>query len=289
MEQKDIYKIIAEYRSKMSKSQHKIADYILDNTHSAAFLTGAKLAVAVGVSEATIVRFANFIGFSGYNDFQKNLAHSVEKQLNTVDRLKMSRSVHSESERSIFDVFEGDIQNIKSTMNNLNHTDLQNATEKIIQATHVYIVSNRSTISLGTFLQYYLDLLFGKSELIHTTASAFDRIHNVNEDDVVIGISFARYTQSTLDIVSYANERGASIIALTDEFTSPITAFADISLFSSIKMPSFLDSFVAPLSVINVLIACIGNHESIDVDKRLEDFENLWDRYNVFFDEDDYK
>src|SRR5699024_4830591 len=150
----------------------------------------------------------------------------------TVDRLMMSRSVHSEYERSIFDVFEGDIKNIKATMNNLNHTDLQNATEKIIQATHVYIVSNRSTISLGTFLQYYLDLLFGKSELIHTTASAFDRIHNVNEDDVVIGISFARYTQSTLDIVSYANERGASIIALTDEFTSPITAYADISLFS---------------------------------------------------------
>src|SRR5699024_6679597 len=179
----------------MSKSQHKIADYILDNTHSAAFLTGAKLALAVGVSEATIVRFANFIGFSGYNDFQKNLAHSVEKQLNIVDRIKMSRSVHSESERSIFDVFEGDVQNIKATLNYLNHTDRQNATQNNIQATHVYIVSNRSTISLGTFLQYYLDLLFGKSELIHTTASAFDRILNVNEDNVVIGISFGRYTQ----------------------------------------------------------------------------------------------
>src|SRR5699024_7621746 len=164
-EQKDIYKIIAEYRSKMSKSQNKIADYILDNTHSAAFLTGAKLALAVGVGVATIVRFAYFIGLSGYNDFQTNLDHSVDKKLIIVDCIKMSRYVHSESERSIFDVFEGDIQNIKATMNNLNHTDLQNATEKIIQATHVYIVSNRSTISLGTFLQYYLDLLFGKSEL----------------------------------------------------------------------------------------------------------------------------
>src|SRR5699024_926518 len=115
----------------MSKSQHKIADYILDNTHSAAFLTGAKLAIAVGVSDATIVRFSNFIVLSRYIDFRKNLFHSVEQQLNTVDRLKMSRSVHSEYERSIFDVFEGDIQNIKSTMNNLNHTDLRNATEKI--------------------------------------------------------------------------------------------------------------------------------------------------------------
>src|SRR5699024_3290483 len=116
----------------MSKTQHKIADYILDNTHSGAFLTDAKLALAVCVSEGTIVRFTKFIRLSGYNDFQKNLAHAVEKQLNTVDRIKMSRSVHSESERSIFDVFEGDIQNIKATMNNLNHTDLQNATEKII-------------------------------------------------------------------------------------------------------------------------------------------------------------
>src|SRR5699024_5140079 len=107
----------------------------------------------------------------------------------------------------------------------------------------------------------------------------------VNEDDVVIGISFARYTQSTLDILSYANERGASIIALTDEFTSPITAFADISLFSSITMPSFLDSFVAPLSVINVLITCIGHHESIYIDKRIEDFRNLLHGTYIFLDE----
>lgn len=289
VEEKNIYKIIAEYRNRMSKSQHKIADYVLDNIHSVAFLTGAKLAEAVGVSEATIVRFANFIGFSGYNDFQKNLAHSVEKQLNTVDRLKMSRSVHSKSERSIYDIFEGDIQNIQATMNNLDHTDIENAAEKIVQAKRIYIIANRSAVSLGTFLQYYLDLLFGKSELIHTTASAFDRIHNVDENDVVIGISFARYTQNTLDVVSYADERGANIIALTDEYTSPITAYADISLFASSSMSSFLDSFVAPFSLINVLIAYLGNHKSIDIDERFQNFENLWNRYNVFFDETEYK
>lgn len=272
----------------MSKSQHKIADYILDNTHSVAFLTGAKLANVVGVSEATIVRFANFIGFSGYNDFQKNLAHSVEKQLNTVDRLKMSRSVHSKSERSIYDIFEGDMHNIKETMNNLNHSDIKNAAEKIVQANRVYIVANRSAVSLGIFLQYYLDLLFGKSELIHTTAAAFDRIHSVDEDDVVIGISYARYTKSTLEVISYAHEKNATIIALTDEYNSPITAYADISLFASSSNSSFMDSFVAPLSVINVLVAYISNHESINIDERLQEFENLWNRYNVFFEEDNY-
>lgn len=272
----------------MSKSQHKIADYILDNTHSAAFLTGAKLALAVGVSEATIVRFANFIGFSGYNDFQNTLARSVEKQLTTVDRLKMSKSVHSKSERSIYDIFEGDMQNIKDTMNNLNHSDIKNAAEKIVKAKRVYIVANRSAVSLGILLQYYLNLLFGKSELIHTTAAAFDQIHNVNEDDVVIGISYARYTKSTLDVVSYAHEKKATIIALTDEYTSPITAYADIALFASSSNTSFMNSFVAPISVINVLVTYTSNHDSINIDERLEDFENLWDRYNIFIEEDSY-
>src|SRR5699024_2949040 len=174
VEEKNIYKIIAEYRNRMSKSQHKIADYVLDNTHSVAFLTRAKLAEAVGVSEATIVRFANLIGFSGHKDFQQNLANAVETQLTPVYSIKMSRSLHSKSERSIYDIFECDIQNIQATMNNLNHTDIENAAEKIVQAKRIYIIANRSAVSLGTFLQYYLDLLFGKSELIHTTASAFD-------------------------------------------------------------------------------------------------------------------
>ncbi|HLS23640.1 MAG TPA: MurR/RpiR family transcriptional regulator [Pseudogracilibacillus sp.] len=283
MKQKRFYNLINEKRPEMSKSQHIIADYILENPHSIPFLTGAKLAELTGVSEATIVRFATFLGFKGYNEMQQQLAQTVERRLNTVERLAMSRSEYTETEKVIYDHFNEDIKNIQSTMEQLNIDDFERAAQYILDAKRIYIIANRSAFSLGTFLQYYFNIIFDKSELIHTTESAFDHIHDVNEDDVVVGISYARYTKSTLDVVNYAKDKGAKIIALTDNFTSPITAYANISLFASSNMKSFLDSFVAPLSVINTLIAYIGNKQQEETEKRLESFEKLWDRYDVFY------
>ncbi|HLR73819.1 MAG TPA: MurR/RpiR family transcriptional regulator [Virgibacillus sp.] len=280
MSTRNVFKTITSERPNMSKAQVKIANYILENPHSVPFLTGSKLAKMAGVSEATVVRFATFLGYKGYNEFQQHLMKSAERQLNTVERLKMSRAVYDETEKTIYDIFQDDINNIKSTMQNLNLDDFKKAANYLLNAERIYIIANRSAVSLGTFLQYYLDIIFGNSELIHTTASAFDRIYNVNENDVVIGVSFARYTKSTIDIASYAYEKNATVIALTDNFTSPITAYADVSLFSSSQMPSFIDSFTAPLSLINTLIAYIGNKEQID--GRLENLEKLWDRYHVF-------
>lgn len=283
MKQRAIYKLINEKRSEMSKSQHKIADFILENPHSIPFLTGAKLAELTGVSEATIVRFATFLGFSGYNDMQKELARTIEKRLNTVERLAMSPSEFTETEKVIYDHFNGDINNIKKTMEQLNIEDFEQAAEYILKAKRIYIIANRSAFSLGTFLQYYFNIILGKSQHIYSTESAFDNIHDVNKDDVVIGISYARYTKSTLDVVSYAQERGAKIIALTDNLSSPITAYANIALFASSDMNSFIDSFVAPLSVINALIAFVGNKQRKVTEKRLQSYEQLWDRYDVFY------
>lgn len=283
MKQKRFYNLINEKRKDMSKSQHIIADYILENPHSIPFLTGAKLAEITGVSEATVVRFASFLGFSGYNEMQQQLAASIERRLNTVERLAMSRDEYTETEKVIYDHFNEDIKNIQTTMEELNIDDFEQAANYILEAERIYIIANRSALSLGTFLQYYFNIIFDKSELVHTTESAFDHIHDVNEKDVVVGISYARYTKSTLDVVSYAKNKGAKIVALTDNLTSPITAYANISLFASSNMKSFLDSFVAPLSVINTLIAYIGNKQEEKTEERLKSFEQLWNRYDVFY------
>lgn len=285
MAKENIFSAMTRRKKEMSKSQVKIANYILENPHSVPFLTGAKLAKNVGVSEATVVRFATFLGFSGYNNFQQQLMQSAKKQLNTVERLKMSRAVYDETEQTIYDIFQDDINNITTTMQTLNVDDFKQAADYILEANRIYVIANRSAVSLGTFLQYYLDIIFGNSELIHTTAAAFDRIYDVNERDVVIGISFARYTKSTIDIASYAYEKNTKIIALTDHLTSPITAYADVSLFSKSHMPSFADSFTAPISLINALITYIGNRKHVKINDRLKKLEKLWDRYHVFHSE----
>lgn len=282
-----IYKKISTKREQMSKSQHIIADYILENPHSIPFITGAKLATLTGVSEATVVRFATFLGYSGYNDLQRHLADTIEKQLNTVERYSMASSEYTDTEKVVFDNFNDDIKNIQTTMSQLNIDEFELATTHILHAERIYIIANRSAVSLGTFLQYYFNIILGKSELVTTTEAAFDQIYDINERDVVIGISYARYTKSTLNAVSYAMKKNATIIALTDHFSSPITSYADISLFASSHMQSFLDSFVAPLSMINTLIAYVGNKAGVDIKERLEEFEQLWDHYDVFYKSDE--
>ena len=285
MRQQPIYKKISSQRENMSKSQHKISDYILENPHTIPFITGAKLASLTEVSEATVVRFATFLGYDGYNDLQRNLTGFLEKQLNTVDRFNMASEEYTEVEQTAYMHFNDDIKNIKTTMTQLDIASIEQATKHILAAERVYIIANRSAVSLGSFLQYYLNIILGNSELVTTTEAAFDQIYDINENDVVIGISYARYTKSTLHAVSYASEKNATIIALTDYLRSPITSYADISLFASSHMQSFLDSFVAPLSVLNTLITFIGNEKGIDIKKRLAEFEELWDRYDVFYKE----
>ena len=287
MSMNPIYKKISTKREKMSKSQHILADYILENPHSIPFITGAKLASLTEVSEATVVRFASFLGYEGYNDLQRHLADTIEKQLNTVERFSMANSEYTHTEKAIYDNFNDDIKNIHQTMSQLHIEDFEQAAKHILEAKRIYIIANRSAMSLGTFLQYYFNIILGNSELVTTTEAIFDQIYDINEHDVVIGISYARYTKSTLNAVSYAANNNATIIALTDHLSSPITSYAHISLFASSHMESFLDSFVAPLSIINTLIAYIGNEAGINIRERLEAFEQLWDRYDVFYKENE--
>ncbi|MDY0410291.1 MurR/RpiR family transcriptional regulator [Virgibacillus soli] len=279
----NVFQHIGEQVPRMSKAQTKIASYILENQHSAPFLTVGKLAKLSKVSEATIVRFATFLGFSGYNEFQQAMYDSVEKQLNTVERLQMSRSVYSEAEKSIYEVFEDDMANIQATMETLAVADMKKAAQLIMNAKNVYIIANRSAVSLGVFLQYYLEIITGKSKLIDSSELAFEQMYQVSHEDVIIGISFARYTKRTIDIVSHAKKRDVKVIAITDSLLSPITQYATVSLIASSKMPSFFDSFVAPLSLINALIAYIGHQQQDAINKRLEKLEHVWDEYGVFY------
>jgi len=283
MPQSNVYKTISNCYSDMSKSQKKIATYILENTYSAPFLTVGKLAKMSDVSEATVVRFATFLGYEGYNEFQQYMYDSVEKQLNTVERLQMSRDIYDDKEKGIYEVFEDDMTNIQMTMENLNLKDFEKAASYFLKANNIYIVASRSAVSLGSFLHYYLDIMFGNSKLIHSSETAFEQLYDLKDNDLVVGLSFARYTKATLDIVTHVKKREVPIIAITDSLLSPITQLATISLIASSKMPSFLDSFVAPLSIINALITYLGKQQTEPINKRLKDLEQMWDEHSIFY------
>ncbi|KHE73008.1 MurR/RpiR family transcriptional regulator [Halobacillus sp. BBL2006] len=279
----NVYKIIYEKMPEMSKSYKKISQYILKKPNEVSFLNVGQLAKVVNVSDATVVRFAVFLGFSGYPEFQEHIQASVQQKLTTTERLQMSDEVYGQEDQDIPNVLSGDIENIQMTMKNLNIKDFRKATGYLLKARNVYIVANRSAAALGLFMHYYLEKMVDQVKMLDSIEKDADLLYDLREEDLVIGISYSRYTKSTVDIFSYAKEKGAMTIALTDGMLSPLIQYADVTLTAESQMPAFIDSFVAPLSLINALIIYTAKEKKDGFNEKLNKLDDVWDRFDVFY------
>lgn len=268
---------------KFSKGQKKLASYISDNYDKAAFMTAAKLGETVGVSESTVVRFAIHLGYKGYPEFQKALEELVRNKLNSIQRMEVTYGKVPQAE--ILDtVLHSDIDKIKMTMENIDHDAFEQAVETILNAKSIYIVGIRSCAPLASFLGFYFHLLFNQVHLLHTNSSSelFEQMIHISEEDVIIGISFPRYSMRTLKALEFANNRKARVITLTDSIHSPMNLYSSCNLIARSDMASIVDSLVAPLSVINALVVALCMRKQKEVVATLEDLEKIWDEYQVY-------
>jgi DNA-binding MurR/RpiR family transcriptional regulator len=280
----EVYRLIAEKLPEMSRAQRKIAKYVLNNPEAVPFFTVGKLAKMTGVSEATVVRFAMFLGFSGYPEWQRAMQESMKRQLTTVERLKISGEVYDSEDKAIFEMFQEDVERIKAMSAQMDMESFRQAVQYIIEAKRIFIIANRSAVSLGMFLEFYLDVLLENAELIRNPHGISEKLFRLNKDDVVIALSFARYTKSTIEASAFAKDRGAKIIAITDHLLSPLVPYGNVTLFAPTEMPSFIDSFIAPLSLINALITEVGRRTRSEVEKHLSDLEETWKRFHIFYE-----
>ena len=268
---------------KFSKGQKKLVSYITDNYDKAAFFTAAKLGETVGVSESTVVRFAIHLGYKGYPEFQKALEELVRNKLNSIQRMEVTYGRVPQSD--ILDtVLRADIEKIKLTMENIDHNAFELAVETILEAKSIYIVGIRSCAPLASFLGFYFNLLFDNVHLMHTNSSSelFEQMIHISKDDVIIGISFPRYSMRTLKALEFANNRNAKVITLTDSIHSPMNLYSSCNLIARSDMASIVDSLVAPLSVINALVVALCMRKQREVTATLEDLEKIWDEYQVY-------
>lgn len=269
--------------NKMSKGQKKIAAYIIDNYDKAVFLTAAKLGEFTGVSESTVVRFAVSLGYSGYPEFHKSLEELVKNRLNSIQRMEVAYGRISQSE-ILETVLQSDMDKIKLTMEHMDAAAFENAVETILQARNIYVIGIRSCAPLAEFLGFYLNLIFDNVKLLHTnsTSEIFEQMIRINQQDVIIGISFPRYSMRTLKAMEFANNQNAKVITLTDSVHSPMNLYSSCNLIARSDMASIVDSLVAPLSVINALIVALCMKKQSDVMDTLERLEKIWDEYQFY-------
>lgn len=267
---------------RLSKGQKMIAQYIMDNYDKAAFMTAAKLGEKVGVSESTVVRFANVLEFEGYPQMQKVLQEILRTRLTTVQRIELT-SGYSNEESILKRVLKADMDNIRITMDDADLKAFEDSVNSIIEAKHIYIVALRSSRALADFLGFYLNLIRGNVHIVtHSISDIFEILFRVNKDDLVIGIGFPRYSSKTIEALDYAKSQGAKVLAITDSLLSPLASHSDFTLIAKSNMESFVDSLVAPLSLLNALIVGVGVKEKANLSASFTKLEEIWDKYKVY-------
>lgn len=272
-----------EHYDKFSKGQKLLAKYIVDNYDKAVFLTAAKLGKIVGVSESTVVRFATQLGYKGYPGFQKALEELVRNQLNSIQRMEVTYGRISQSE-ILESVLQSDIEKIKLTLAHMDQSAFEAAVDTILHAKRIYIVGIRSCAPLANFMSFYLNLIMDNVTSVNTNSASeiFEQLIRIGENDVIIGISFPRYSMRTLKALEFASNRKAKVITLTDSVHSPMNLYSSCNLIARSDMASIVDSLVAPLSVINALVVALCMKKQEEVVETLETLEQIWDEYQVY-------
>ena len=283
----DVITRINEHYGKMSKGQKAISAFIYDHYDQAVFMTAARLGETVGVSESTVVRYAMFIGYNGYPEFQRDLEDWVQNKINSVQKIgaKYGKSTQSEILTS---VLQADIEKLQDTIQKLDPVAFETAVDIILEAKTVYVMGVRSCEPLAEFLNFYLNMIRGSVVLLKTTSisETFEQMIRIDGQDAMIGISFPRYSMRTLKAMEFANDRNAKVITVTDSVHSPMNLYSSCNLLARSDMVSIVDSLVAPLSVINALVVAMCLKRPEEVKSSLKDLEEAWNNYQVYLNDE---
>lgn len=281
--QEDLLIQIQNKMSTFSKSQKLIASFILNSYEKAAYMTALKLGNAVNVSESTVVRFAIEMGFEGYPELQRNLQSLIKNRLTAVQRINITNDRIGE-DGVLKNTLTQDIDRIRRTLEEVDRDSFERAVEKISNARRIYILGAMGSGVLARFLDYNFQLIFDNVHFVQavSTSGIYQQIINMNSEDVFIGISFPRYSQSTIKATAYAKSCNANVVAVTDSTASPLAQYADELLIARSDMASFADSLVAPLSLLNAMIVALGAKNKDNIEKTFSKLEALWEENEVY-------
>lgn len=280
---KDLLKTIESLLPSFSKGQKLIASYVLEHYEKAAYMTAARLGALVGVSESTVVRFATELGFNGYPEFQRALQEFIRSMLTPMQRIEVTNNLIGDGDL-LEKVLLADADKIKHTLDGIDRAAFNEAVEKIVGAKKLYIIGVRSSSALAGFLNFNLQMIFDNVHFVQTTSGSemFEHLMHLSDEDTMIAISFPRYSKRIINAVEYAREVGANVVALTDSRTSPIAEFSNQLLTAESDMASFVDSLVAPLSIINAIIVAVAKKKQEELSERFRKLEAIWDEYDVY-------
>ena len=280
---KSVLHTIQSRMNSFSKGQKRIAAYILENYDKAAFMTANKLGKTAQVSESTVVRFATELGYDGYPTMQKALQEIIRGKLTSVQRIQVSQD-QSTGDDILAAVMQRDMDSIQTAIEQIDRGEFQRTVELLLNAQHIYILGVRSSSFLAGYLNFYFHLLFKNVIYVQNTAAGeiYEQMIHIGPGDVMVGISFPRYSNMGIHAIQLAHDRGADVVAITDSQMSPLYPLATTALLVRCEALAYVDSLAAPLSLMNALILAVGRRKRDEVAHVFSEMEQVWSKYSIF-------
>ena len=279
----DILSKIQKDLPTFSKGQRRISEYIMESYDKAAFMTASRLGKTVGVSESTVVRFAVELGYSGYPAMQKAMQEMVRNKLTSVQRMGVINDLLGNQD-VVSMVLQSDMETLRMTGEALDRQVFDQVVERMMSARTIYIIGVRSSMALATFLNFHLRNMLHHVRLVepYSISEMLEQLVHVGPQDVVIGISFPRYSSRTIKAMDFCRKAGAMVVAITDTPEAPGARVSTHVLLAKSDMVSIVDSLVAPMSVINALIVSVGRKNENDLSRTYEELEQIWEEYEAY-------
>ncbi|HOO91056.1 MAG TPA: MurR/RpiR family transcriptional regulator, partial [Syntrophales bacterium] len=244
--------LLSEKKKDLTAAQQRAVKYITENYEDAIFLTASSLSRRIGVSEATIVRLAQALGFHGFRGMQRMLREGFQNKLSTDARLEQTVKHAKTDEDVLVKVIQEDIRNLTHTIKSLSIETFEQAVTDMAAARKIFVIGLKGSHAPAVTLSRYLGFLREGIVLLKPGhGDIWDSLQEVDANDLVVGISFPRYTRLTVDALEYANAQGARVGAVTDSLFSPLADHAHWVLPVRHKLDSFIESYTAVMSLIN--------------------------------------
>ncbi|MCM3654119.1 MurR/RpiR family transcriptional regulator [Metabacillus litoralis] len=254
----------------LTETQRRVADYIIKHPLDVAFLTVDQLAGVVKTSTTTIMRLTFSLGYSGYTEFQKGLQENLRNQ--AAPQTRLEANIKGIEEDDLWGRYaESQIQNIQNTMDMISQDALEQTQKMIMSANRIICTSVRSGLPVAQYLTHGLNRLFGNTSLVVADVSDWvDSIVNMNENDIVIAISFPRYARRIIDLARTAKMNGVKIISITDSYSSPLVSYSDLVLPCNSSSIAFHNSAVSSMFVADYIISALAINYPEQTKKRLD-------------------
>jgi DNA-binding MurR/RpiR family transcriptional regulator len=276
--------LIRKKRAQLTKAHLRILTYILDNIEEAIFLNASKLGKKVSVSESSVIRLSQSLGFEGYPAMQRKLQEHFNYRVSTISRLNQTLTDFKDTESVFVKSIQDDIDNLNETLRSISKEAFEQAVSDMWSAQRIFIVgfkqAHAPALVLASSIGYFKE---GVYLIEPKVGHIWDSIYGIGNKDLVIGISFPRYARLTVEVLEYAKKHNANVGVITDSLISPLAAYANWLIEAKCKSESLFESYTSSMSIVNALITALSLKDPKGTMQKMEAREKLWREKRIYY------